>query len=429
MDIFHNFFYVPIFNILMVLYQLLSENLGLAILAVALVAKLVTYPLTRRQINSAEKNREFQERTKDVRKKYKNDQETLAKEMAKLQAEYLPGQLMGCLNLIIVIVLLIQVRNVVINLVNQGVHAFNQVAYAESLKLPEDSVSVTLPEGFEDGQHSLTYVLQASDGARVEYVIDFVRASDDGTRSTLLNELRDREANLNEEERANLDRLTASWRQANIAVYIPEFTPDPVVGGDVTQIKAFVRPPSQETIDYSSLQVLLDGEEVPADRVSYTQGTSLNFEFIGADLSLVATDIGFSNPAAVAPYVVIAVGVGVTQFFASRIQMGFSSLNKQPDKEEDSKSKKKKDKKDKKEEPEEPDFAEMMQSSTQSMMFIFPVLTTLMSLGFLGGGSIFPAGVSLFWTGQSAFVIIEQLITNRDKVFARFTSSTPKDNE
>lgn len=415
MDIFHNLFYVPIFNLLMFLYQLFAQNLGLAIIGVALVAKLVTLPLSRMQIKSAEKNREFQSRTNEIKKKFKNDKEKLSQELARLQAEYLPGQLGGCLNLIIIIVLLIQVRNVVVNLVNQGVHAFNQVAYSESVKLPEDSVAFRLPEGFAYGLHELKYKVTASNGVSIDKTIRFGIAENEEQKNSLIEELQKEENELSDEARAARDEQLLKDRQAGIEVFIEELHAAKVIVGRDREIKAYLRPPSRETIDESKTEVYLDGKKLESELLSITQGGSLNFDFLGADLSKVATDIGFNNIGAVAPYVLIAVGVGITQLFASRIQTGLTAAPAEPkNKDEKVKDKNKKD--------EEPDFAQMMQQSSKQMMFIFPLLTVAMSLGFLGGGAIFPTGVSLFWTGQNGFVIIEQLIANRKSVFLKLKS-------
>lgn len=406
----------------MLIYQLLVENLGIAILLVALIAKLITFPLTRKQMKSAEKSKEFQKKTKEVKDKYKNDQEALAKEMAKLQAEFLPGQLGGCLNLIIVIILLVQVRNVIINLVNQGVHAYNEVAYVEALKLPEDSVTIKLPEEFTEDLQTIDFKVTASDGAVLEQSFTFARTNDTDRTKDLQESINDKTNNLNEEQRAEKDKKLAEQRLANIAIFVKNFQNGQVLSADVKELNVFLRPPSMQTIEYDKLVISINGIELENDEYSYTQGIALNLEFIGADLSRVATDYGFSNLAVVMPYIVISVAVGVTQYISSRIQMGFSTFAKPEEEKSDKPDKKNKKKEDGKEE--EPDFAELMQSSTKQMMFIFPVITILMSLGFLGGASIFPTGVSLFWTGQSAFAIIEQLITNRDKVFAHFSSKS-----
>ena len=118
--IFQILFYQPIFNILIIFYDLFKGNLGLAIIAVAVLSRLVTYPITKAQIKAAEKGKEFQKKFADVKKKYGKNKEKLNEEMAKLQAKYLPSQLSGCLPIIILIILLIQIRGGIVNLVDKA---------------------------------------------------------------------------------------------------------------------------------------------------------------------------------------------------------------------------------------------------------------------------------------------------------------------
>ncbi|HRP37325.1 MAG TPA: hypothetical protein PLS50_05965, partial [Candidatus Dojkabacteria bacterium] len=81
----------------------------------------------------------------------------------------------------------------------------------------------------------------------------------------------------------------------------------------------------------------------------------------------------------------------------------------------DSKSKSSKNK-DKKED--DMDFGEILAQSSKQMTYIFPLITIVWSLGFFG--AFFPTGVSLFWTGQNSFVIIQELITNKEKTKQSF---------
>src|SRR5690348_2310189 len=101
MDIFTVLLYQPIYNLLVVFYRLFGNDLGLAIIAIALLMRLVLFPLTMRQTKMAETSREFNVKLKELREKYKDDKDKLNTEMAKLQSQYLPGQLNGCLSLIL----------------------------------------------------------------------------------------------------------------------------------------------------------------------------------------------------------------------------------------------------------------------------------------------------------------------------------------
>ncbi|HEX9804454.1 MAG TPA: YidC/Oxa1 family membrane protein insertase, partial [Candidatus Dojkabacteria bacterium] len=137
MQIFEILFYQPIFNILIVLYRLFSENLGLALIGIALLSRLVTIPITNRQIKSAETQREFKEKYDALKAKHKGNKEAFTQEAAKLQAEYLPGQLGGCLPLIFQFIMFINIYNVLRNMLDRGGEAFNEVAYSFIDKFPE----------------------------------------------------------------------------------------------------------------------------------------------------------------------------------------------------------------------------------------------------------------------------------------------------
>lgn len=416
MGILQVLFYEPTFNLLMYFYSIVG-NLGVAILFIAVVSRLITWPLTRRQMKNAEKNKDFQTEVNAIKKKYKKNQEKQAQELAKIQAKYLPGQLGGCLNMILALILLIQVRNVIINLVDQGVHAFNQVAYFESMELPEDSITVPSPE-LEEGIHTLEYEI-AANGKKLnkEYVFAIV---DSDSRDELTTKLNERLAEISKEDQ---DKKDAEARVSSISLFVEEFSDfkkdQPIILEELDQITAFIRPPSNVSIKYDESSVVLNGEQVDDENLEITEGVPLNFTFLGADLSKVATDFGFSDPVTVAPYVIIALLVGVTQLFASKVQMQLNPMMVEKTKEQDKKSKatEKKGSKDKDKKPEDMDFSEILAQSSKQMTYVFPIMTVVWSLGFFG--AFFPTGVSLFWTGQNSFVIIQEVITNRSKILEK----------
>ena len=417
MQIFHVLFYEPTFNLLIFLYDVIG-NLGLAIIVLAVVSRLITWPLTRRQVKTAEKNKVFQQEVAKIKKKYKSNQEKQAQELAKVQAKYLPGQLGGCLNLIFALILLIQVRNVIINLVNQGVHAYNEVAYIESTKIPEDSIKYDA-QGLKSGIHTLEYTIVAN-GNKLDKTIEF--AIIDGGDSVKLTE--ELQGKIDEKTKEQKDIENGAERDSSISLYIKEFAEikngKPIIVNDVEVITAFIRPPSNSRINYETSTLKVDGTEVPSEQLSITKGEPMNFSFLGADLSKVATDFGFDDVSTVAPYVIIAVSVGVTQLFSTKVQMGLNPM--MAEKKEDEKEKKvKKSSKKGNKGKDDMDFGEILAQSSKQMTYVFPLITTLWSLGFFG--AFFPTGVSLFWTGQNTFVIIQELITNKEKTIAKIKSA------
>ncbi|MBU0975649.1 MAG: membrane protein insertase YidC [Patescibacteria group bacterium] len=286
-DIFRILFYQPTFNVLVFFYRLLGSNLGWAIVAVAVFSRVLTYPMTKAQIKSAERGKEFQKQYDALKKKYGKNKEKLNEQMAKLQAKYLPGQLGGCLPMIILIIFLIQVRNVIRAIVESGAGAFNEVAYP----------------------------------------------------------------------------------------FISKFA----------------------------------------------DGTVINLNFLGMDLSKVAADFSWSDHSII-PYAVLAVLVGLTQLFSTQILSGIRTFGAKKEEKKEVKKKKKKD-------DDMPDMSQMMGMASKQMMFIFPIFTIVTSLGYWGGAKVFPSGVSIFWTVQSLFVIIQQLIMNKEKVIAWFNLKVLKNNE
>ncbi len=130
MDLFTILFYQPIYNLLIVFYRLFSENLGLSIIMIALISRLITLPLAFRQMKMMKSNKAFNDKVNEVKKKYKDNKEKQQQELMKVQSEYLPGQLAGCLPLILQFILLININNVISNLIHEGAAGFAKVAYS-----------------------------------------------------------------------------------------------------------------------------------------------------------------------------------------------------------------------------------------------------------------------------------------------------------
>ncbi len=130
--------YDLVFNLLIIFYRLSGENLGIALILIAVVSRLVVYPFTKRQIQNAKNAKEFQKKYEKIKEKFKNNKEKQTQELAKLQGKYLPGQLAGCFTLILQFVLLIQINYVIRNLLQYGVEAFNHVAYPFVSQFPID---------------------------------------------------------------------------------------------------------------------------------------------------------------------------------------------------------------------------------------------------------------------------------------------------
>jgi hypothetical protein len=180
-------------------------SLGLSIVLIALIAKLITLPMTNSQIKNAEKNKDLQVKFKELKKKYKHNQEKLTAEMAKLQAEVLPGQLGGCLSIIIFIVLFIQIRGVILDLVNRGFHAYNEVAYTQNLEKKEDYIKYNLPEPLPLGKNTIQLNVTASNGKVINKVYEFEVVENKAAR---VEELKTELNNRTEEQKSETLKIT-----------------------------------------------------------------------------------------------------------------------------------------------------------------------------------------------------------------------------
>lgn len=125
--IWNNVIYYPILNLLIVFYDLLFDNLGLAIIVIAILVRLVLIPLMKRQTEMTKKMSSLKPQIDALQKKYKNNPEKLSQEQIKLYKKvgYNP---LGCLvtfvpQLIILSVLIQVIRNVTTGDLN-GIYPF-----------------------------------------------------------------------------------------------------------------------------------------------------------------------------------------------------------------------------------------------------------------------------------------------------------------
>lgn len=79
----------PMLNVLLLIYSYLGRNFGVAIILFTILIRLLIYPLTAKQMKSAQAMQELQKSKKwqEIQKKYKDDREKLAQEQMKLYKE------------------------------------------------------------------------------------------------------------------------------------------------------------------------------------------------------------------------------------------------------------------------------------------------------------------------------------------------------
>ncbi len=97
---------MPIVDALVFLNKVLSGmgvpySYGFAIILLTIIIKLLTLPLTLKQLQSMKATQEIQPRLKEIQKKYKNDKEKLAQAQMELYKEAGVNPLGGCLPMLV----------------------------------------------------------------------------------------------------------------------------------------------------------------------------------------------------------------------------------------------------------------------------------------------------------------------------------------
>lgn len=138
----HTLFYQPLVNALIFFYQLLGQNLGLAIVGLTIFIRGALTPLTLPSLKSAQKLKSLQPELEKIKKKHGKDKQAFAQAQLKFYQENGVNPAAGCLPQIIQIVILIalfQAFNHVLQANGNVIDNLNQVLYP-SLQLPAETV-------------------------------------------------------------------------------------------------------------------------------------------------------------------------------------------------------------------------------------------------------------------------------------------------
>ena len=95
-EIWHLIIGNPILNVLIVLSHVLFGQFGLAIIALTIIVRLVSWPLNKRQLKSTKAMQDMQPKLQELQKKYGKNKQKLQQEMMKLYKEAGVNPL-GCL--------------------------------------------------------------------------------------------------------------------------------------------------------------------------------------------------------------------------------------------------------------------------------------------------------------------------------------------
>ena len=126
-DFFNTILTYPILNLMVVLYHVLFDNLGLAIIAIAVISRLALIPLTKKQTEMTRKMAQLKPELDKLQKKYANNKQKLSEEQMKLYKKvgYNPLGCIGSLipQLIILSILIGVVRSITNNNI-EGLYDF-----------------------------------------------------------------------------------------------------------------------------------------------------------------------------------------------------------------------------------------------------------------------------------------------------------------
>jgi len=99
---FQTFFYQPILNLLIVIYNIIpGHDLAITIIVLTIVIKLLLYPLSKKSIESQKALQELQPKIEEIKKKYKDKKEEMGKAMMDLYKNNKVNPLSSCFPLLI----------------------------------------------------------------------------------------------------------------------------------------------------------------------------------------------------------------------------------------------------------------------------------------------------------------------------------------
>lgn len=130
MFIFDQFVYIPIYNLLVFVYDFLPFNdFGVAIIIVTLIIKFLLVPLSRKQIESQKKMTELQPKIKELQKKHKDDKEKQSQALMELYKTNKSNPFSGCLPMIVQLVFLIAIYRVLFNISQANLMVDGNILY------------------------------------------------------------------------------------------------------------------------------------------------------------------------------------------------------------------------------------------------------------------------------------------------------------
>lgn len=138
--IWNTVFFNPLLNLMILFYHFLGDNLGLAILGIAILLRIAMIPLVKKQTNMTKKMSALKPQLEEIQKKYANNKEKLSQEQVKLYKKegYNP---LGCIGTFIPQLIILSVLIGVIRAVTdsnlEGLYPFvqNIIDFSKDFKI------------------------------------------------------------------------------------------------------------------------------------------------------------------------------------------------------------------------------------------------------------------------------------------------------
>lgn len=144
-QIFNNFFFYPILNLLVVFYKVflfikLPGAFGLAIIALTVFVRLLLHPFFKQQLETSKKMQDMKPHLDKLSLKHKNDKKRLQEEQMKLYQQAGINPASGCLFMVIQIPVFIALYNTLQKFLLNGhsskiIAEINEVLYSNSLHI------------------------------------------------------------------------------------------------------------------------------------------------------------------------------------------------------------------------------------------------------------------------------------------------------
>lgn len=113
--IFTELIYRPLFNLLVFIYDIAGQDVGVAIILLTILVRLVLYKVNEKAIKGQRDLQEIQPEIKEIQKKYKDNKEKQAQELMAIYQKRKISPFSGCLPLLIQLPIIIALYQVFIN--------------------------------------------------------------------------------------------------------------------------------------------------------------------------------------------------------------------------------------------------------------------------------------------------------------------------